>query len=767
MCSFLDHPWPQDESFHPLPITKGFSPAVLDPPFDDPSVDFTALQQKVTNFFRIDDSPKKTFIRGQIKQQANSTVRLKYFRQNNWLEFWKDTVLQLDRHGNFALDFSLDYPQKLSLAHAYKTMLLYLEPGDSLFITTDAQAFYRKASFAGSAKANQEFLLDFYRHMRGDTIFRSYDYQLLEQDQVDFFEKKLAKEKKELLFLQEKKSHLTPDFVSFMERDIRFHYAFFLWEAAYRFRRDKDLYLDPTFTFHVEQLRTILYRLPPQRNFDFGPENYVNWQLYRVDGISQGLNMSAKDANYFANLLLQSKETYVRHTAMKLFRSYTPAEGLPTNKKQWLADLLRICKDPELIESLSVFNRARAGSLLGPNMFRTIPVGKLAPEWTFKDAAGENISLSDFRGKKILLHLGWSPHLESALEDIATFRDNQAELPQVVHLVYAENDDEFAAAVLDREGLFIRVPNEEMQILQDSYHLENRSNHYFVLDENGIVVANNFDLGTPIKMRGTWQKVVKSSADKGWTAQERLHFWRNLGVGAIVLLLSSLVFLWQRRIAARKNLRQRQLLELELKGIRSQMNPHFLFNAMSSIQNLIRKKEGEKADLYLGQFAGLMRRTLRNTAEEFIPLSEELAMIEQYCHLEALRNPFVFEFAIDEDIDQENTYIPCMILQPIIENAIVHGLLPKKGDKQLWIRINWHAEGLDCTIIDNGIGIETAQAYAQSHPVKQKHFGVELVNQRLNLLTGEDTKHVLIQDRSSLKLGWQGTQVSFIIPTES
>ena len=132
-------------------------------------------------------------------------MRIQFFNQENWLAFWKDTIIRLDPAGSFKLAFPFDYAQEVSLSHGYKTMRCYLEPGDSLSFRTDANAFYQKMTFTGTATGPQQFLLDYFHEMRGDTFFHSYDHQLLEQDQ-------LLKEFAELLeeshFFRVHQSHL-------------------------------------------------------------------------------------------------------------------------------------------------------------------------------------------------------------------------------------------------------------------------------------------------------------------------------------------------------------------------------------------------------------------------------------------------------------------------------------------------------------------------------------------------------------------------------
>ncbi|MEZ5039898.1 MAG: histidine kinase [Saprospiraceae bacterium] len=745
ICALLASPLSPGEGFQQLP-------------------DESKKAQLVANYFRIDYPAKRTLIQGQINNPSSPEVRIQFFNQENWLAFWKDTIIRLDPAGSFKLAFPFDYAQEVSLSHGYKTMRCYLEPGDSLSFRTDANAFYQKMTFTGTATGPQQFLLDYFHEMRGDTFFHSYDHQLLEQDQLDFLAKTLKKEQQELQFLKDRQSTLDPAFIAYMDRSIRFHYASILWEAAARFYADKDLVLAPAFAHHAEQLRSLLYRLPPQRIFDFNVDNYLGFQFARLNGLYVKTFATAKEKSHLSKLLLP-EETMVHFQRMNLFRMYAENQRLPNSGEQLLKQLLAICKDPNWKKELLVFSQA-GEEMQEPFFYRTLPAGQAAPNWRFLNKEGLSVELKDFSGKKVLLHIGWLQNLESAINDVIFFKTDQTLLPEIIHLIQAENKESFEDAINGREGLFIYVTAAEMQVLQDSYRVDNTSNHYFLIDEKGRIIANHFDLGTPTQLRGAWAKVETTAATAKWSPAERLSFWRGIGIGAIALFFLSLVYLWQRQVAAKRALRQRQLLELELKGIRAQMNPHFLFNAMSSIQNLIRKQEQEKADVYLSQFAGLMRRTLRNTAEEYIPLSEEIAMIEQYCSLEALRSPFVFEFKIDAQIDAQNTYIPSMILQPIIENAILHGLSVQQGERKLWVNIKLEGEAIRCEIIDNGIGIKMAQAQKRQHHNGQKSVGLSLVNQRLALLTGKADHQVRIIDRSTLRPPNQGTQVSLIIPVE-
>ncbi|MEN0050106.1 MAG: histidine kinase [Bacteroidota bacterium] len=272
--------------------------------------------------------------------------------------------------------------------------------------------------------------------------------------------------------------------------------------------------------------------------------------------------------------------------------------------------------------------------------------------------------------------------------------------------------------------------------------------------------SNSFRVWTFVQHISVWRWLKKECSTTS-------IFWLNLAIGILFFLFISDIYIQRKRVAAKREREERLLLELELKGIRSQMNPHFLFNALSSIQNLIRKKDEVNADRYLTQFAGLVRKILKHSDQEFITLEEEIEALQQYCSLEALRTPFEYEIEVAPEIDRFNTYLPSMLLQPLVENAILHGLMPQQKERKLWIKIQPNEQGLYCEIIDNGIGLERAKLNVQKHKAHQKSFGLALVRQRLQLLMNSSEQNLLqLLDRAQKDATLSGTIVQLIIPTE-
>lgn len=205
-------------------------------------------------------------------------------------------------------------------------------------------------------------------------------------------------------------------------------------------------------------------------------------------------------------------------------------------------------------------------------------------------------------------------------------------------------------------------------------------------------------------------------------------------VSCIALLAGTFLFLGFRKrqkIKAEQKelLLKAEISETELKALRAQMNPHFIFNALNSIADYINKNDAKSADYYLGKFAKLMRGILENSEEKEIPLSEELKMLEFYMDLESLRfkNKFNYEIKIADDINPENVLIPPMILQPFVENSILHGFAKKENEGKITIQIDKTENLLKCIIEDNGAGRKNP------NETSGRSYGVKLTKERIAL----------------------------------
>jgi ligand-binding sensor domain-containing protein len=181
---------------------------------------------------------------------------------------------------------------------------------------------------------------------------------------------------------------------------------------------------------------------------------------------------------------------------------------------------------------------------------------------------------------------------------------------------------------------------------------------------------------------------------------------------------------------------QKQLFELEQKALQLQMNPHFLFNSLNSIQSFVLNNDIDNAILYLSKFSQLMRRILSNSRESMIPFRDELQALNLYLEIEKLRfdNKFDYQIKVDPEIDDSFIEIPPMILQPYVENAIIHGLMHKEEKGHLEINISLKGETILCVIEDDGIGRERAAEIRSQSGIERKSRGMLITRERLDIL---------------------------------
>lgn len=216
-------------------------------------------------------------------------------------------------------------------------------------------------------------------------------------------------------------------------------------------------------------------------------------------------------------------------------------------------------------------------------------------------------------------------------------------------------------------------------------------------------------------------------------------FWQRWWFIALVILAAATIGfgIYSYRINQLKKqweLRQ-QTLASEMKALRAQMNPHFLFNSLNSINSFILSGKNEKAKTALDRFATLMRQILDNSAKETITLEKEVAFLENYLAVEATRfdKPFHWSVQVNEDIDTFETEIPSMIAQPFVENAILHGIMHKPLGGHIFVTFSKEGNALLCSIEDNGIGRAAAAEYRSKQAGKHQSMGVQITLERLAL----------------------------------
>ena len=181
--------------------------------------------------------------------------------------------------------------------------------------------------------------------------------------------------------------------------------------------------------------------------------------------------------------------------------------------------------------------------------------------------------------------------------------------------------------------------------------------------------------------------------------------------------------------------RERELLEMEAKALRAQMNPHFIFNCLNSIKSLIQQNENEKSVTYLTTFSKLIRNLLNNADKKEISLFDEIETCKLYLQLEAMRFDAKFSYAVNVDdiIDLKSIQVPALIIQPFIENAIWHGIVPRNTGGRLLLNVLRKDGVIEIIIDDDGIGREASQQNNSASGLVHQSKGVNLTQTRLEL----------------------------------
>lgn len=232
-------------------------------------------------------------------------------------------------------------------------------------------------------------------------------------------------------------------------------------------------------------------------------------------------------------------------------------------------------------------------------------------------------------------------------------------------------------------------------------------------------------------------------------------FWQTLPfqilVIAVAILVTWILVAWRFSIIRKQELEktalQQRLNDLEQMALRSQMNPHFIFNCLNSIQNFIIRNNLEASNLYLSEFAHLIRQTLDNSEKGSIAISNEIRYLKRYLELEMMRfgHSFNYSIEVDKEINQEMTFIPTMILQPYIENSIRHGIrLKENGIGHIKVKFEKSGDGFVCIIEDNGIGRKKASEFKSHMHVEYQSKGMSLTAERINILNRQLTDPITI-----------------------
>ena len=347
---------------------------------------------------------------------------------------------------------------------------------------------------------------------------------------------------------------------------------------------------------------------------------------------------------------------------------------------------------------------------------------------------------------------------------------NDTVLTNGLHLSYDNNNITF-----NYSGICLTNPAK----VKYSYILDGFENNWSPPSKDRLTTFSNLPPGTyTFKVKSSNNEGVWNIIPATFTFTIDRPFWRTwiFILTSITVFVLALIFSIRLRIRRIKNREKRKtelnkkIANIESQALRAQMNPHFIFNTLSSIQHYISNNDTDAALKYLSKFAKLMRRIMDNSKQQMIAVDEELKALDLYLELEVMRFDKKFEYLIniDPEIDQTYDRIPSMLIQPYVENAIIHGLLPKKGNGKISITLKKQDDTILCTIEDNGIGREKSMEFKKNRVQQHKSMGMSITKERLDILNSSLNSNInaeiidLFEDGSSA-----GTKVKLIIPLEA
>ena len=347
---------------------------------------------------------------------------------------------------------------------------------------------------------------------------------------------------------------------------------------------------------------------------------------------------------------------------------------------------------------------------------------------------------------------------------------NDTILTNGMHLRHNDNNITF-----NYSGICLTNPDKVMY----SYILEGFQKHWSPPSKERSATFSNLPPGnytfkvTSSNNEGIWNKVP---ATFSFTIDR--PFWKTWWF----IICSSLFTIVALILTIRYRIRQikireiyktelnKKIANIESQALRAQMNPHFIFNTLSSIQHYISNNDTDAALKYLSKFAKLMRRIMDNSKQQMIPVAEEIQALNLYLELEVMRfaNKFQYDIEVDDSIDPNYDRIPSMLIQPYVENAIIHGLLPKPGPGKISLNLQRQGSTILCMIEDNGIGREKSNEFKKNRVQQHKSMGMSITQERLDILNSSlnsnlNAEIIDIYDENGAPAG---TKVSLIIPLE-
>ena len=716
-----------------------------------------------------------TFILGKLEDHPNKEVRINMLGNSSCFRF-SPKQFRTDHDGSFTCPIFLERPLHLNIHIGNKNLTTFLEPGDTLHfdeigflarklspvsyqdtskIEYSLGVLKTSESYTGSAEYNTRLANAINQYQNYYRLYRDAQSIFARSKNIDIKAKKLINS------YQVKASEVCLDY---FRRD----WDYFLAAEKLQFYGEnriptgqqtyndvltiKDYPAD--FFLGVDTIPILMNPFEwntSYQNFLAKAQHFKQERLGYTIGRWQYQDFIVN--YYFAQASLSGFPLY-QQIAQSLDREYRKSTD-ESFLESYYQDFINNCADPTLKKSIEIIR---------DNALR-IKVGNPFPIKFFALRDSSIFAFDKLKGKPICLIVASGPNsrISNYREVIERFKTEEVEfvfLRLHPNYLYEEKIDSTIKQKSNVTIVDLYDPNLYDKLLLGATRI-------LMLDKWFRIVENNAEDPMTHSYQGMMSEFEKSLRKtietKRYSKAEKSAMIKTAGWSFGSILFTFLGGLWIYRVRIRRIKQQeaakRRIKELEIKAIRSQMNPHFIFNALNSIQSLINSNHFKEANIYLSKFAVLLRGVLNNSEKSRISLSDELQAVELYCQLEQLRFEFKFEINIDSDINSDLIEIPGMIIQPLAENAVVHGLSAKGEAGKLNIQAKRQSGNLCVCVADNGVGLSSQKM----DELSQKGFGLKLVEERINILNldGKEAK-LTVENRQNT----EGTIATLIIPID-
>ncbi|MFA5814014.1 MAG: histidine kinase [Bacteroidales bacterium] len=386
--------------------------------------------------------------------------------------------------------------------------------------------------------------------------------------------------------------------------------------------------------------------------------------------------------------------------------------------------------------------------------------GNILPKFKLTDITGKTYSFRDFRGKYWCMIITGDDDEKTKLNIWLAEKYNREHNDNVTFYIWTKND-------ATRELIRPKISSKKIILLAGSDMNQALAKFITGLPED-IMVIDPFNRIATYGISSlpnllTWPK---SKNPNGKTINLTVFWYSLAGAFTLSVIIILTIRIRSKRREARLNLKRR-IAQLEVDAVRSRMNPHFLFNALGSIQNLVNRGKNQEASLYLARFGDLVRTILTQSSKPVIGLNEEIDMIRNYLQLEQLGFPFAFDIQVDPALDPATIEVPPLLIQPHVENAVIHGISSLGAAGKIGVNFRLEDQHLICEVTDNGPGYHPG-----SRPEKEGlGQGWKLTRQRIQLMKEQYGEEVSVEvtsrnpdDKKSSDSS--GTTVTFRLPMQ-